>query len=60
AHFFNQDLTKKELLVRKEKVNFPELFEKNKTALRWGLLTRGSEHDHLERWTKWQQLRKSP
>ncbi|HEY8269879.1 MAG TPA: hypothetical protein VIG33_03260 [Pseudobdellovibrionaceae bacterium] len=60
AQVFNPDLKQKELLLKKEKVNFPELFEKNKTALRWGLLTRGSERDHLERWAKWQQSRKSP
>lgn len=51
--------TETELLVLKEKVNFPELFSKNHLALKWNLLTRGTEQDHLERYKKWQQLRKS-
>lgn len=49
----------RELLVRKNKVNFPELFEKNELALEWGLLVRGTAKYHLERWNKWAQSRKT-
>jgi hypothetical protein len=47
-----------ELLVLTTKMNFPEMFKKNKAALNWKLLVRGSVEDHLSRWNKWEQSQK--
>ena len=49
---------KRETLVVSEKVNFPELFEKNSVALNWNLLVRGTLEDHLQRWGKWEKSQK--
>lgn len=45
----------KEFLVLSTKSHFPEMFEKNKLALKWNLKVRGNEHDHLLRWEKWEK-----
>ncbi len=48
----------KEFLVLTTKSNFPELFEKNKLALKWNLLVRGDVTDHMQRWNKWKMSQK--
>ncbi len=45
-------------LLKEEKVNFPEMFRKNKFALEWKLLVRGKFEDHLARWDKWLSFQK--
>lgn len=50
--------TQKKFLVLKTKSLFPELFEKNHFAMKWNLMVRGTVQDHLQRWTKWEQLQK--
>jgi len=60
ADSFREKKPKKETLLKNEKVNFVELFEKNRVALRWGFLVRGTVKDHLDRWNKWQLLQKTP
>jgi hypothetical protein len=60
AALFHEQKPKKETLIKNEKVNFVELFEKNRVALRWGFLARGTLKDHLDRWNKWQLLQKTP
>ncbi len=45
-------------LLMNEKVNFPEMFRKNKFALEWKLLVRGKFEDHLARWNKWLNFQK--
>ena len=49
---------KKEYLVLSTKSYFPELFEKNKLALKWNLKVRGTLTDHLQRWDKWEKSHK--
>ncbi len=44
-----------EFLVAATKTHFPELFLKNKLAVKWNLKVRGSVDDHLQRWEKWAQ-----
>ncbi len=44
-----------EFLVAGTKTQFPELFLKNKLAVKWNLKVRGSVNDHLQRWEKWAQ-----
>lgn len=44
-----------EFLVVATKTQFPELFLKNKLAVKWNLKVRGSVDDHLQRWEKWAQ-----
>jgi hypothetical protein len=44
-----------EFLVSSTKTHFPELFLKNKLAIKWNLKVRGSVDDHLQRWEKWAQ-----
>ncbi|MBC7753666.1 MAG: hypothetical protein H7Z71_05475 [Moraxellaceae bacterium] len=48
-----------EFLVLSTKSRFPELFDKNTLALKWNLKVRGQVQDHLQRWEKWEQFRKS-
>jgi hypothetical protein len=48
----------KEPLVLSTKLNFPELFQKNKLALKWNLWVRGDFADHLSRWEKWDRSQK--
>ena len=48
----------KEPLVLSTKMNFPELFERNKPALKWNLWVRGDFADHLSRWEKWDKSQK--
>ena len=45
----------KDYLVLSTKSHFPELFEKNKLALKWNLKVRGNAEDHLQRWDKWEK-----
>lgn len=47
--------TKEEFLVSVTTTRFPELFRKNKLAVKWKLKVRGSVEDHLQRWEKWAQ-----
>ena len=47
-----------EFLVLTEKTHFPELFEKNKLALKWNLKVRGTVDDHMQRWEKWAKSQK--
>lgn len=49
---------KKEFLVLSTNSHFPELFEKNKLALKWNLKVRGKVEDHLQRWEKWEKSHK--
>lgn len=51
--------SEKEFLVKTEKSNFPELFEKNKLAVKWNLKVRGTVNDHFQRWEKWEQSLKA-
>lgn len=48
----------RQLLVTTTKMNFPELFERNKVALKWNLLVRGNLEDHFDRWNKWERSQK--
>jgi hypothetical protein len=48
----------KEFLVLNTKSHFPELFKKNKLALKWNLKVRGTVTDHLQRWAKWEKSHK--
>lgn len=48
----------KEFLVLPTHTHFPELFKKNKLALKWNLKVRGKVEDHLKRWEKWEKSHK--
>lgn len=48
-----------EFLVKEKFSLYPDLFLKNRFALKWNLKVRGTPENHFERWRKWQRSQKS-